>query len=327
MGADHRHRRGSLAFRPRKRSTTQNPRVLAWPNRNEAKLLGFAGYKAGMTQVLMIDTHEGSETFKQEIVVPATIVECPPVFVFGLRAYRSGYAADESSFDVLSDPSLWGKEIKRTICLPKKTNHKLEELDGGIKDVFVLAFTMPDATGFGKKKPEVVELAIGGKDVAQKIAYAKTIFGKQLKASDVFKAGEYVDAISITKGKGWQGVIKRYGVKTQRRKATGRQRHVGTLGPWHPAKVMYTAKLAGQMGYHKRTIVNIQVLDVGADGKKVNPMGGFVNYGVVKSDYILLKGSVAGPKKRLIKLRAAMRRDKVLPITIKSISTLSQQGM
>ena len=328
MAAEHRQRKGSLAFRPRKRSRTQNPRILAWPKRKESKLLGFAGYKAGMTQVTMIDMREGSQTFKQEIVVPVTIVECPPLFVFGLRAYRSGLC-EEVLFDVFSDPSSWNKEMRRAISLPKKLKHTVDELEKNkekISDVYLLAATLPSSAGFGKKKPDIVELAIGG-DVSQKIEYGKSLLGKQVRVSDVFKAGEFVDAISVSKGKGWQGAIKRFGVKRQRRKATGRVRHVGTLGPWHPAKVMYTARMAGQTGYHKRTIANIQIVEIGNDGKRVTPKGGFVNYGLVKSDYILLKGSVTGPKKRLIKLRASLIKEKPTPVSVRQILTASQQGM
>lgn len=330
MGADHRHRRGSLAFRPRKRSRSENPRVLAWPNREENKLLGFAGYKAGMTQVVVVDNKEGSGTYQQEIVVPATILSCPPLFVLGVRAYRAGYAYEETFFDVFSDPKTWDKNIKRAIPIPKNLKHNVEELDQNaskIRDVYILAATMPAGAGFGRKKPDVIEIAVGGKDVAQKLNFAKGILGKTIKASDVLKQGEFVDTISVTKGKGWQGVIKRFGVKMQRRKATGRYRHVGTLGPFHPAKVMYTAKMAGQMGYHKRTISNIQVLDVGSNGKNVTPKGGFIDFGVVNGDYVLLKGSVAGPKKRLIKMRVAMHKSNISPMPIKSISTISQQGM
>ena len=131
--------------------------------------------------------------------------------------------------------------------------------------------------------------------------------GKDVKTTDVFKPGEFVDIIAITTGKGWQGVVKRFGVAQQRRKATGKRRHAGTLGAWHPGYVHYTVPMAGQMGYHKRTEGNKRIMKLGA-AAEINPKGGFQHYGVLKNDYILIKGSVAGPCKRLIRMRRAIRK-------------------
>jgi large subunit ribosomal protein L3 len=175
--------------------------------------------------------------------------------------------------------------------------------------VRLLAFCTPDKTLTGKKHIEAMEIGVGGADPKSKLEYAKSLLGKELKVSDVFKAGELVDAIAVTKGKGWQGAIKRFGCNKQRRKATGRVRHIGTLGAWIPNYVLYTVPQAGQTGYHTRTEVNKQVLKIGgADNiSEINPPSGFNNYGFVKNDYLLIKGSLPGPNKRLVKLRAASR--------------------
>jgi len=64
--------------------------------------------------------------------------------------------------------------------------------------------------------------------------------------------------------------------------------------------------MPGQTGYHKRTEINKRIMKMGAPGE-INPAGGFPHYGVLKSDYVLVKGSLAGPQKRLIRFRKAAR--------------------
>jgi large subunit ribosomal protein L3 len=274
----------------------------------------------------MIDDTPGSPTKGHEISVPVTVVETPPLFVFGLRAYSRGASGLKTFSDV------YAKDINIAEMLNlKKSNYeealkKIEENVDRVCDVRVLAVTAPYKTGFGRKKPDVVEIAVGGKNAKEKLEFCKGILGKEVRVSDVFAEGERVDVVSVTKGKGWQGAVKRFGVHLQRRKATGRRRHVGTLGPWHPARVMYTTPMAGQMGYHKRTEHNKRILKI-AKGEEVNPKGGFLNYGVVKNECVLVKGSVGGPCKRLVKFRKAMRiTEKPAKPEIKYISKESKQG-
>ncbi|MFH1257586.1 MAG: 50S ribosomal protein L3, partial [Candidatus Micrarchaeota archaeon] len=123
--------------------------------------------------------------------------------------------------------------------------------------------------------------------------------------TDVFSDGDVVDAIAVTKGKGWQGVVKRFGVALGPRKATQRRRHGGSIGPETAGKVMYTIPRAGQMGYHRRTDSNKRILQIGeaAKNKDILPAGGFVDYGTLKSEYLLIEGSLPGPEKRVIMLR------------------------
>ena len=147
------------------------------------------------------------------------------------------------------------------------------------------------------------------------------MLGKEIKPSDVFREGELVDVISITKGKGTAGPVKRFGVKIQTRKAQKKRRHVGSLGSERPGKVLWTVPQAGQLGFFRRTEFNKRVLKIGEDGKEITPKAGFKRYGVVKSNYIIVEGSVPGPKKRLIMLRPAIRawRYKYLPVEIKEV--------
>ncbi len=290
-------RKGSLAFRPRGRARSQVPRVSHWANSGEARLLGFAGYKAGMTHLSFIDDSEGP-TNGQEISTAVTVVEVPPLYVYGVRGYMKGKAVG----DILVDE----ENVLRKLGIKKK-KAKAEFTDENTDVVAALVFVQPDKTAAGKKHPERMELAVGGADVAAKVEYAKSLMGKELKPEEMFKSGEYVDVISISTGKGWQGTHKRFGTSLHRPKATGQRRASGTLGQWHPAYILYTARRAGQLGYHKRTEVNKRIMKIGENMDEVNPKGGFPHYGFVKNNYVLLKGSVPGPIKRLIRMRLGTR--------------------
>ncbi|MCH8907904.1 MAG: 50S ribosomal protein L3, partial [Candidatus Heimdallarchaeota archaeon] len=84
----------------------------------------------------------------------------------------------------------------------------------------------------------------------------------------------------------------------------------------------------GQMGYFRRTEYNKRVMQLGVDGEEITPDGGFVKYGIVKNRYIVVKGSIPGPKKRMVMLRNGVRvQDKrILEPKISYTSTRSQQG-
>src|SRR3990172_3428749 len=89
MQARRRPLRGSRGYYPKKRAKRIYARVRRYPHVPEAKPLGFAGYKAGMTHAFIVDTNPKSKSTGQEIFVPATVVECPPLTVFGFRCYDS----------------------------------------------------------------------------------------------------------------------------------------------------------------------------------------------------------------------------------------------
>jgi large subunit ribosomal protein L3 len=286
-----------MAHRPRKRAINQNARVY-WQEAQDKRILGFAGYKVGMTHVAYVDQSE-SPTKGQEIVSAATIIEVPPIMVYGMRCYSN----NSSIGDILTAD----EKVLRLAGFSKSFGPR--KFDGsGADDVRLLVFACPDRTsGMSKKHVEKMELGCGGKDAKEKLEFCKAMLGKELRVADVFKNGEFVDVVSISKGKGWQGPVKRFGVAIQRRKATGKRRHVGTLGQWHPAYVLYTVPMAGQTGYHKRTEMNKMILKIGNRPEEVNPSSGFPSYGFVKNDFVVVKGSVAGPVRRLVKLRLAVR--------------------
>jgi len=290
-------RKGSMAYRPRKRASNQNAPVY-WQDSEEQRALGFAGYKAGMTHIAFVDESD-SPTKGQEVISSATILEVPPLVVYGARCYSS----KNSAGDILTDDE---KILKLAgVKKPKKPKKPVKEDE--VDDVRLLVFATPSKAAVPKKHVERMEIGCGGKDAKEKLGYCKGIIGKELKINDVFKSGDYVDVIAVTKGKGWQGPVKRFGVNQQRRKATGKRRHVGTQGAFHPSLVMYTIPKAGQTGYHKRTELNKMVMKIGDKPEEVNPSSGFPRYGFVKGNYVVLKGSIPGPAKRLVKLRLAVR--------------------
>ena len=86
MGKIRKHKSGSRAVRPRKRADSQNPRIACWPQITDVGALGFAGFKAGMTHASMIDD-SNAPTKGLEVSYPVTVVEVPPLTVFGARAY------------------------------------------------------------------------------------------------------------------------------------------------------------------------------------------------------------------------------------------------
>jgi large subunit ribosomal protein L3 len=336
MARHHQPRKGSVAFSPRKRSAKETPRIKSWPVADEPRLLGLAGYKVGMTHVMMVDNTKNSPTEGMEISTPVTILEVPPICVMGIRAYENTTRGLKAMGDVLADNL--NEELSRKISLPKEYNkdaavEKIKENLQHVAEIRVLINTNPKVTSVPKKKPEIFECGVGGKTPEEQLNFAIEMLGKEVSAKEIMDDGEYVDSIAVTKGKGFQGPVKRWGIRIQYGKAarSSKARHVGSIGPWTPSRTMWTVAQAGQMGYHKRTEYNKKILKIAeaSEADAVNPAGGFVKYGLVKNDYIIIKGSVPGPSKRLIILRKAIRsngKNNDAP-QINYISTASKQGV
>ena len=115
--------------------------------------------------------------------------------------------------------------------------------------------------------------------------------GQELKA-DIFTVGEMVDVSGISKGKGFQGVIKRHNQSTGPM-GHGSQYHrgVGSLGTMLPMHVLKGKKMPGQMGNVQRTVQNLEVVSVDTE-----------------NSVILVKGNVPGPKKSLVVIRTAVKK-------------------
>ena len=319
-----RPRTGSLQFYPHVKAKRQTPSFstvgAGHATASAAKPLNFLAYKAGMTHLLMVNTHPKSHLFNQEEFVPATVLEVPPLTVFGVRAYgksdRYGIApltevwADKFDKDLsrkmatISAATGKGKGKEKT-AKARKTMADLEAIKEKISEVRLLCHSHPGATGGEKKTPDVFEIFISGPSDKQ-LALAKEKLGQSLVINDVFNEKELVDVRSVSTGKGMQGVIKRHHVKSINRKAK-KARAVGSIGPWHPSTVMWTVARPGQMGYNTRTEFNKTILQIASDPKQINPDSGFPHYGLVRGPYILLAGSIPGPVKRAIGLRVAVR--------------------
>ncbi|NYZ74792.1 50S ribosomal protein L3 [Candidatus Micrarchaeota archaeon] len=298
-------RRGSMAFWHRCRAPGLVPRIRCWPNTGTG-LQGFAGYKAGMAHVVMVDDTESP--FKgQEVTRAVTFIEVPPAFGYAVVLYENTVHGLKAMAQACSKSA--PKEARRCITPAKKEGDLavLEKMLDRTVAVRMLLLTQPRKIGL-KKTPEAFEVAFGG-DVKTQFDAAKSLFGKEVRAADVLHEGDFVDVIAVTKGKGWQGVVKRFGVALNPHKATGARRHGGSLGAETQAKVFYTIPRAGQMGFHRRTDFNKRILKLAsaADSKTMFPKGGFTSYGEIKGDFLVVEGSIPGPKKRFVRLRKALR--------------------
>jgi len=281
-----------------------------------------------MTHIHVVDNRLKSPTKGEEILMPVTVIECPDLRVAGMRLYSSDVYGSSVLFDVFSD-SL-DDSLGRKIKLPKKLKNKISDAEKKLErasEVRLLVYTQPKLTLLGKKKSELFEVAIGGKSAKEQFDFAKETIGKSLSVGDVFKEGQFMDAHSVTTGKGWQGVVKRFGVKLKSHKAEKGRRRIGTLGPWTPKKTPWWVPMAGQTGYHTRTEYNKQLIKISAPkDEKITPRGGFLRYGEVKNGYMLVKGSLAGPKKRLIIFTPTSRKHPAESVpSVISVSRRSQQ--
>ncbi|MFH7835264.1 MAG: 50S ribosomal protein L3 [Candidatus Aenigmatarchaeota archaeon] len=315
--------RGSRAFYPRKRAKRIYPRVknIGKLNLNEIKPLAFAAYKAGMTHVILKENNPNSQLKGKHIMKAVTILDAPPISVFGFRCYTTDENNRKiSAIDIFSEKLNKNLARKLKIKPETKLSEKLEKISKiNIIDVTLLCHTNPSF----KKKPEVFEIPING-EINKKLEYAKQILGKEINISDIFKEGEYVDVSAVTKGKGTEGPVKRFGIVVLGRKYQQMQRHVGSLGTTEPGKIRPTVPAAGQLGFQTRTEFNKRILKI-QNGFEIK--GGFVNYGNVKNNAIILEGSVPGPAKRLIFLKYPVRLHKTkYPIEIIHISNSSNLG-
>ncbi len=354
-------RRGSLGLRPRKRAASIVPRIRSWPEIESAKplLLAFATYKAGMTHAYIIYDRPGIEPHiknllppSAEIFVPVTVLEAPPMVPVAIRAYKydpnhglltftEAWVNPEEVKSENKDKNYVRKlieslELHRVVPrlnlkgFSEKINRIRENIDK-IADIRVIMATQPKLVGgLSKKKPDIIEIKIGGgSSISERLEYAESILGKEVSVREVFREGQFVDVIAVTKGKGFQGVIKRFGVKELPRWHKHRKgsRKVGSRSPAMGA--VSPVPQPGQTGYHHRTEYNKRILKIGDNGYEITPKGGFLGYGVVRGTYILLHGSVPGPRKRIVILRHPIRKtpwEPTRPPIITYISLESKQG-
>ncbi|MCW1311219.1 MAG: 50S ribosomal protein L3 [Candidatus Rehaiarchaeum fermentans] len=255
----------------------------------------FAAYKVGMASALYVDTYKNSPTFKQEIVEPVTVLEAPPLRVIGLRLYKDKKVVT----DIWSVEEELKKYISRKIKV-KNSSKSLEEFTNKFDNLRLIVCTQPWLIKL-KKTPEIFEIEVG-ETLDKKIDYAKSILGKEINVRDVFKAGDFVDVASVTKGKGFSGAVRRYGIRLFPWKAEKVRRRPGAFGTEGMSKTIFSIPQHGRLGFNSRTEYNKLILGIVDNLNKE-----FLRYGKTLTTSIIIKGSVPGPTKRLVLLRKAIR--------------------
>jgi large subunit ribosomal protein L3e len=357
-------RRGSLGFIPRKRSKRFRGKVKSFPRDDPSvapHLTAFIGYKAGMTHVVRDVERPGSKLHKKETVEAVTVIEAPPMVVVGivgyietpkgLRSLKTVWASHLSQEVLRRFYKNWYKSKRKAFTkYSKKVTGDKEWFEAQLKKikkyatvVRVLAHTQISKIGLRAKKAHLMEIQVNGGSTAEKVDYGVSLFEKQVPLEGVFKEGEMIDTIAVTKGYGYEGVTARWGTTRLPRKTHKGLRKVACIGSWHPSRVQSTVPRAGQRGFHHRTEINKKIYRVGKGNdpknattefditeKQITPMGGFPHYGVVREDFLVLKGCVPGPKKRPITLRKSLlaqtKRSALEPVNLKFIDTSSKMG-
>ncbi len=329
----HAPRHGSLAFLPRKRAASAKGRVRHWLDTSENVIfLGFAGFKAGMTHITYIEDQKNSPYYGKELMKPVTVIEVPPLILIGIRIYNEDEYGKYIEGDIFSTEL--NNYLNRKINIPNFEKYNFDEIKkklskalNNTSDIRGIFQTQPHLTSLPRKKPDIIEIKLNsiGSPI-EEFNFALEYLGKEIKARDVLIEGELVDMLAVTKGKGFQGPVKRYGVKILTRKNSKVRRAVACIGPWHPARVLYTVPRPGQMGYHQRTEYHKRIMVIGENEEEINPKGGFIRYGKVNGDYLLVLGSIPGPKNRLIRIRKTIRPVKSFIVKSPEITFISRES-
>ncbi|MDA4137090.1 MAG: 50S ribosomal protein L3 [Thaumarchaeota archaeon] len=318
-------RRGSLAYRPRARAGRFIPSVHTWPKvaTNTPTLLGFPAVKVATMHSISLDDREKTPNFGKPLFNPTSVLAVPETTVIGLRLYARENGAEKAVGEVYAKTLPKGVD-KKTSMEPEKFVEAWKSKFSSLYRISALVSITPSDAGISQKRPIVFEVGVGGGDIAGQVDYVTKLLGTGVKFSAIFKAGNYVDVIGITKGKGFEGPVTRFGIKRKQHKSRKSVRAVGVIGPWHPAAVMYTVARAGQHGFHQRTETGKRILSISnpKDGP-ITPKGGFEHFGEVSTDYALLRGTVPGSNRRVVLVRHPVRavKGKTTPVQVLELST------
>jgi large subunit ribosomal protein L3e len=365
-----RPRHGSLGFLPRKRTAHHHGKIKSFPKDDPKKpchWTAFMSYKAGMTHILRDVDKPGSKLHKKEVVEAESILEAPPMRVVGfvgyvetprgLRALTSvwaGHLSDECKRRFYKN---WHKCKKKAFTkYQKRYEAANKDKDGSAMSAEIerakkycqviraICHTQVSKAKIGQKKAHIKEIQINGGSVADKVDFCTKLFEQEVRISDVFSQNEMIDIIGVSRGRGFDGVITRWGVTRLVRKSHRGLRKVACIGTWHPTRVQFQVPRSGQNGYGHRTEINKKIYRIGtkediAKGatteqdltdKAITPMGGFIRYGEINEDWLMLKGTVMGSKKRIITLRKTLlpqeSRTAKEEIALKFIDTSSKFG-
>ena len=364
-------RQGHLGYMPKRRTKHTKGKIRSFPKDDKSKpvhLTAFMGYKAGMTHVVRyLEKKEGKKMIKKDVVEPVTCIETPPMKIVGMvgyietprglralstvwaqklpagvirRFYKTYYLSQKKAF------TNYAKKYEAEFKSKDHVNRDINRIKKYCSVVRVLCATQIEKCKFRQKKAHLMEIQVNGGDVAQKVQWAVGKFENEVSVGEVFQKDEMVDTIAITRGKGTQGVVKRFGVTRLPRKTRRGNRKVACIGAWHPSAVKWTVARAGNLGYYHRTQINQKVYRVGAGAvrgiknnasteadphvKNITPIGGFPHYGEVNEDFLLVRGAVMGPRKRQVTIRktllAQTKSFATMKLDVKFIDTSSKIG-
>ena len=216
--------------------------------------------KVGMTQVFNEDG----------VLTPVTVLQAGPCVVTQVKTEENdGYSAGQVGFvdkkdKVITKDSTGKKEVKRS---------------------------------HGVNKPlqgHFAKAGVSGKRYLKEFKFENAeeyTLGQEIKA-DIFEAGDKIDASGTTKGKGFQGAIKRFGQHRGPKKHGSKyHRHAGSNGSASdPSRVFKGKHMPGQMGAKRVTIQNLEIVRVDAE-----------------QNLILVKGAVPGPKKSVVTIKESVK--------------------
>lgn len=356
-------RHGNLGFLPRKRTRRHRGRIRSFPRDDPSKpphLTAFMGYKAGMTHVVRDVERPGSKLHKKETIEACTVLETPPMVVVGVVGYVQTPEGMKTLTTVWAEHlneelkrrmyKNWFKSKRKAFTKYAKAADSENTIQEGLdriakycQVVRVITHTQIRKLKLRQKKAHVMEVQINGGSMADKIEFAKGLLEQEVNVKSVFAKDELIDVCGVTRGRGNEGVVTRWGVTRLPRKTHRGLRKIACIGAWHPARVGRTVARSGQNGYFHRTELNKKIYRIGDAGdekscmtdndlteKGINPLGGFPHYGMVTQDWLLVKGCVAGARKRVLTLRKSLmthsRRDHLEEVQLRFIDTSSKMG-
>lgn len=248
-----------MGFLPRKRAARHRGKVKAFPKDDPKKpvhITAYMAFKAGMTHIVREVDQPGSKVHKKEVVEAVTVLETPPMQIVGVVGYI------ETPRGLRSLTTVWAEhlsdEVKRRFYKSwyrskkkaytryakkaadnsgKSIERELERIRKYCTVVRILVHTLNSRTGLGQKKAHLMEIQVNGGSIADKVEFAKSHFEKTIDINSVFEENEIIDVIGVTKGKGFEGVTHRWGVKKLPRKTHKGLRKVACIGAWHPSNV------------------------------------------------------------------------------------------
>ena len=257
-----------------------------------------------------------------ELIVPTTKTPVSTIDTFSileLFIFRLRFSNRHSGVIALSSITIFSLLAPRIsvftnglLKLPKKKPSKIDDVkQEEYDDIRVICYSVVKKTGI-KKSPDLSEIGLSG-NLEEKLKFLKENIGKEISVLDILKKGELVDFRGLTKGKGFSGPVKRFGVTLRQHKSEKGRRGPGSIGPWHPARVTFRVPMAGQLGMFTRANYNGKIIHMGkadSDSDNIDKLKNISNFGNIKSDYILVHGSVQGPAKRQLVATVPLRKTK-----------------